>query len=204
MTQTRQSISRNWTCNYFICAQKLKSLKTLKCGFPVSHFHPPPQFFFVVFCCCCYWLMQKSSRHLCKVTCMFFCILFFVCFFEARRPAGGPGEAAGQAAAAVGEEVRPSAHGTSTPSSLRDAHVTLCSPKVRLRPTICCSPLSQCDVGEQCAVRKGARIGKLCDCPRGALCNFYLLKCLWTTEGWWVMVDVAKGGEPISGATSRF
>ncbi|KAF7659661.1 hypothetical protein LDENG_00294200 [Lucifuga dentata] len=35
-----------------------------------------------------------------------------------------------------------------------------------------------CDVGEQCAVRKGARIGKLCDCPRGAFCNFYLLKCL--------------------------
>ncbi|XP_067829378.1 cocaine- and amphetamine-regulated transcript protein-like [Heptranchias perlo] len=35
-----------------------------------------------------------------------------------------------------------------------------------------------CDVGEQCAVRKGARIGKLCDCPRGAGCNFFLLKCL--------------------------
>ncbi|KAG5274108.1 hypothetical protein AALO_G00159270 [Alosa alosa] len=35
-----------------------------------------------------------------------------------------------------------------------------------------------CDVGEQCAVRKGARIGKMCDCPRGALCNFFLLKCL--------------------------
>ncbi|MBN3291288.1 CART protein, partial [Polypterus senegalus] len=35
-----------------------------------------------------------------------------------------------------------------------------------------------CDVGEQCAVRKGARIGKLCDCPRGAICNFFLLKCL--------------------------
>ncbi|XP_076003085.1 cocaine- and amphetamine-regulated transcript protein-like [Genypterus blacodes] len=35
-----------------------------------------------------------------------------------------------------------------------------------------------CDVGEQCAVRKGARIGKMCDCPRGAMCNFYLLKCL--------------------------
>uniref|UniRef100_A0A8C5EEF8 Cocaine- and amphetamine-regulated transcript protein n=1 Tax=Gouania willdenowi TaxID=441366 RepID=A0A8C5EEF8_GOUWI len=35
-----------------------------------------------------------------------------------------------------------------------------------------------CDVGEQCAIRKGARIGKMCDCPRGAFCNFYLLKCL--------------------------
>nr|XP_033903557.1 cocaine- and amphetamine-regulated transcript protein-like [Acipenser ruthenus] len=35
-----------------------------------------------------------------------------------------------------------------------------------------------CDVREQCAVRKGARIGKLCDCPRGAICNFFLLKCL--------------------------
>ncbi|XP_064169360.1 cocaine- and amphetamine-regulated transcript protein-like isoform X3 [Anguilla rostrata] len=35
-----------------------------------------------------------------------------------------------------------------------------------------------CDVGEQCAVRKGARIGKMCDCPRRAFCNFFLLKCL--------------------------
>ncbi|XP_061670067.1 cocaine- and amphetamine-regulated transcript protein-like [Syngnathoides biaculeatus] len=35
-----------------------------------------------------------------------------------------------------------------------------------------------CDIGEQCAVRKGARIGKMCDCPRGAFCNFFLLKCL--------------------------
>ncbi|XP_033847730.1 cocaine- and amphetamine-regulated transcript protein-like [Periophthalmus magnuspinnatus] len=35
-----------------------------------------------------------------------------------------------------------------------------------------------CDLGESCAVRKGARIGKLCDCPHGALCNFFLLKCL--------------------------
>ncbi|XP_066510362.1 cocaine- and amphetamine-regulated transcript protein-like [Hoplias malabaricus] len=35
-----------------------------------------------------------------------------------------------------------------------------------------------CDVGEQCAIRKGARIGKMCDCPRGAVCNFFLLKCL--------------------------
>ncbi|XP_074850331.1 cocaine- and amphetamine-regulated transcript protein [Carettochelys insculpta] len=35
-----------------------------------------------------------------------------------------------------------------------------------------------CDAGEQCAVRKGARIGKLCDCPRGTSCNSFLLKCL--------------------------
>ncbi|XP_062925197.1 cocaine- and amphetamine-regulated transcript protein [Mobula hypostoma] len=35
-----------------------------------------------------------------------------------------------------------------------------------------------CDAGEQCAVRKGARIGKLCDCPRGTFCNSFLLKCL--------------------------
>ncbi|XP_078531408.1 cocaine- and amphetamine-regulated transcript protein [Lissotriton helveticus] len=35
-----------------------------------------------------------------------------------------------------------------------------------------------CDAGEQCAVRKGARIGKLCDCPRPTSCNSFLLKCL--------------------------
>ncbi|XP_061450015.1 cocaine- and amphetamine-regulated transcript protein [Rhineura floridana] len=35
-----------------------------------------------------------------------------------------------------------------------------------------------CDAGEQCAVRKGSRIGKLCDCPRGTSCNSFLLKCL--------------------------
>ncbi|KAK5866761.1 hypothetical protein PBY51_011311 [Eleginops maclovinus] len=35
-----------------------------------------------------------------------------------------------------------------------------------------------CDLGEICAVRKGSRIGKLCDCPSGAVCNFFLLKCL--------------------------
>ncbi|XP_048831755.1 cocaine- and amphetamine-regulated transcript protein [Brienomyrus brachyistius] len=35
-----------------------------------------------------------------------------------------------------------------------------------------------CDAGEQCAVRKGARIGKLCNCPRGTSCNFSILKCL--------------------------
>ncbi|XP_059581068.1 cocaine- and amphetamine-regulated transcript protein [Alligator mississippiensis] len=35
-----------------------------------------------------------------------------------------------------------------------------------------------CDAGEQCALRKGARIGKLCGCPRGTSCNSFLLKCL--------------------------
>ncbi|XP_066458170.1 cocaine- and amphetamine-regulated transcript protein-like [Eleutherodactylus coqui] len=35
-----------------------------------------------------------------------------------------------------------------------------------------------CDAGEQCAVRKGPRIGKICNCPRGTTCNFYILKCL--------------------------
>ncbi|NXV37081.1 CART protein, partial [Rissa tridactyla] len=31
--------------------------------------------------------------------------------------------------------------------------------------------------GEPCAVRKGARIGKLCSCPRGTACNLFILKC---------------------------
>ncbi|CAL9696523.1 unnamed protein product [Knipowitschia caucasica] len=35
-----------------------------------------------------------------------------------------------------------------------------------------------CDLGEHCAVRRGARIGRMCDCPQGAVCNFFLLKCL--------------------------
>ncbi|XP_066457988.1 cocaine- and amphetamine-regulated transcript protein [Eleutherodactylus coqui] len=38
--------------------------------------------------------------------------------------------------------------------------------------------VAMCDAGEQCAVRKGARIGKLCDCPRRTSCNTFLLKCL--------------------------
>ncbi|XP_061462742.1 cocaine- and amphetamine-regulated transcript protein-like [Rhineura floridana] len=36
----------------------------------------------------------------------------------------------------------------------------------------------KCSFGDMCAVRKGARIGKLCDCPRGSACNAFLLKCL--------------------------
>ncbi|CAB1454333.1 unnamed protein product [Pleuronectes platessa] len=38
--------------------------------------------------------------------------------------------------------------------------------------------LPSCDAGEPCAVRKGARIGTMCSCPRGTSCNFYVLKCL--------------------------
>ncbi|XP_075763177.1 cocaine- and amphetamine-regulated transcript protein-like [Pelodiscus sinensis] len=36
----------------------------------------------------------------------------------------------------------------------------------------------QCSVGAVCAVRKGARIGRLCDCPHRATCHVLLLKCL--------------------------
>ncbi|XP_074523636.1 cocaine- and amphetamine-regulated transcript protein-like [Halichoeres trimaculatus] len=38
--------------------------------------------------------------------------------------------------------------------------------------------LPSCDAGEQCAVRKGPRFGKLCGCPSGTVCNFSVLKCL--------------------------
>ncbi|NXV71284.1 CART protein, partial [Atlantisia rogersi] len=34
-----------------------------------------------------------------------------------------------------------------------------------------------CEAGEPCAVRKGARFGKLCSCPRGTTCNLFILKC---------------------------
>ncbi|NXK70275.1 CART protein, partial [Sylvietta virens] len=34
-----------------------------------------------------------------------------------------------------------------------------------------------CERGEPCAVRRGARIGKLCSCPRGTSCNLFILKC---------------------------
>ncbi|KAF1538118.1 Cocaine- and amphetamine-regulated transcript protein, partial [Eudyptes schlegeli] len=37
--------------------------------------------------------------------------------------------------------------------------------------------IPQCEPGEPCAVRKGARIGKLCSCPRGTACNLFILKC---------------------------
>ncbi|NXR89986.1 CART protein, partial [Hypocryptadius cinnamomeus] len=34
-----------------------------------------------------------------------------------------------------------------------------------------------CERREPCAVRRGARIGKLCSCPRGTSCNLSILKC---------------------------
>lgn len=37
----------------------------------------------------------------------------------------------------------------------------------------------QCGMGDRCAMKFGPRIGKLCDCGRGANCNSYLLKCIW-------------------------
>ncbi|KAJ8370283.1 hypothetical protein SKAU_G00103110 [Synaphobranchus kaupii] len=38
--------------------------------------------------------------------------------------------------------------------------------------------VSSCDAGEECALRKGSRIGRLCSCPRGTSCNFSIFKCL--------------------------
>ncbi|KAF7212742.1 cocaine- and amphetamine-regulated transcript-like [Nothobranchius furzeri] len=35
-----------------------------------------------------------------------------------------------------------------------------------------------CGMGDRCAMKFGPRIGKLCDCRRGASCNSYLLKCI--------------------------
>ncbi|XP_042341464.1 cocaine- and amphetamine-regulated transcript-like [Plectropomus leopardus] len=35
-----------------------------------------------------------------------------------------------------------------------------------------------CGMGDRCAMKFGPRIGKLCDCTRGANCNSYLLKCI--------------------------
>ncbi|NXG42499.1 CART protein, partial [Psilopogon haemacephalus] len=34
-----------------------------------------------------------------------------------------------------------------------------------------------CQPGQPCAVRRGSRFGKLCSCPRGTSCNFFILKC---------------------------
>ncbi|XP_039608681.1 cocaine- and amphetamine-regulated transcript 4 [Polypterus senegalus] len=39
------------------------------------------------------------------------------------------------------------------------------------------SQIPRCDVGERCAMKHGPRIGKLCDCLRGAACNTFLLRC---------------------------
>ncbi|GAA6085000.1 cocaine- and amphetamine-regulated transcript protein-like [Tachysurus ichikawai] len=38
--------------------------------------------------------------------------------------------------------------------------------------------LRSCDASEQCAARKGARVGKLCGCPPGTTCDFFIMKCL--------------------------
>ncbi|CAG5922337.1 unnamed protein product [Menidia menidia] len=38
--------------------------------------------------------------------------------------------------------------------------------------------LPVCDPGEQCALRKGSRIGKLCDCFLPRTCNSFLHRCL--------------------------
>uniref|UniRef100_A0A8C3AUB0 Cocaine- and amphetamine-regulated transcript protein n=1 Tax=Cyclopterus lumpus TaxID=8103 RepID=A0A8C3AUB0_CYCLU len=35
-----------------------------------------------------------------------------------------------------------------------------------------------CDPGDQCALRKGSRIGKLCDCSLPGTCNSFLHLCL--------------------------
>ncbi|XP_034025958.1 cocaine- and amphetamine-regulated transcript protein-like [Thalassophryne amazonica] len=40
------------------------------------------------------------------------------------------------------------------------------------------SYLPTCDPGDQCALRKGSRIGKLCDCSLPRTCNFFLHRCL--------------------------
>ncbi|XP_061528239.1 cocaine- and amphetamine-regulated transcript protein-like [Phycodurus eques] len=38
--------------------------------------------------------------------------------------------------------------------------------------------LPMCDPGEQCALRKGSRIGKLCDCSLPRTCNSFFHRCL--------------------------
>ncbi|XP_010767263.1 cocaine- and amphetamine-regulated transcript-like [Notothenia coriiceps] len=47
------------------------------------------------------------------------------------------------------------------------------SPSTEKRGTI-----ALCGMGDRCAMKFGPRIGKLCDCGRGANCNSYLLKCI--------------------------
>ncbi|KAM4690231.1 cocaine- and amphetamine-regulated transcript protein-like [Rhinophrynus dorsalis] len=36
----------------------------------------------------------------------------------------------------------------------------------------------QCTKGDMCAVKRGPRIGKLCNCPITTTCNYFFLKCL--------------------------
>ncbi|XP_028312503.1 cocaine- and amphetamine-regulated transcript protein-like [Gouania willdenowi] len=38
--------------------------------------------------------------------------------------------------------------------------------------------LPVCDPGDQCALRRGSRIGKLCDCLHPRTCNSFLHRCL--------------------------
>ncbi|KAM9294261.1 cocaine- and amphetamine-regulated transcript protein-like [Gastrophryne carolinensis] len=38
--------------------------------------------------------------------------------------------------------------------------------------------MPKCIMGDLCAVKRGSRIGKLCDCPSNSHCNFFFLKCL--------------------------
>ncbi|XP_075881601.1 cocaine- and amphetamine-regulated transcript-like [Nelusetta ayraudi] len=38
--------------------------------------------------------------------------------------------------------------------------------------------IALCGMGDRCAMRRGPRIGQLCDCGRGTNCNSYLLKCI--------------------------
>ncbi|XP_062274110.1 cocaine- and amphetamine-regulated transcript protein-like [Scomber scombrus] len=38
--------------------------------------------------------------------------------------------------------------------------------------------LPMCDPGDPCALRKGSRIGKLCDCSLPRTCNSFLHRCL--------------------------
>uniref|UniRef100_A0A8C6WQF5 Cocaine- and amphetamine-regulated transcript protein n=1 Tax=Neogobius melanostomus TaxID=47308 RepID=A0A8C6WQF5_9GOBI len=38
--------------------------------------------------------------------------------------------------------------------------------------------LPMCEPGDQCALRKGSRIGKLCDCSLPRTCNSFLHRCL--------------------------
>ncbi|KAF3833034.1 hypothetical protein F7725_026699 [Dissostichus mawsoni] len=77
------------------------------------------------------------------------------------------------------EELSPELCGTSTPK-LGALHEVLEKLQAKRLPSWekKFGQVPTCDIGEQCAVRKGARIGKMCDCPRGAFCNFFLLKCL--------------------------
>ncbi|XP_054458138.1 cocaine- and amphetamine-regulated transcript protein-like [Anoplopoma fimbria] len=35
-----------------------------------------------------------------------------------------------------------------------------------------------CDAGQQCAVRRGSRIGRFCGCSGGTVCDFTVLECL--------------------------